>query len=84
MNWSYYIYGLGLVADQPIPGLRPVNGLPAPDLEISLKGEPSRLDPGMEPSLTLWHVSANLDARGEPVLRVWLDEEDAYFRQRWR
>ena len=83
MNWSYYIYGLGLVADQPIPGLRPVNGLPAPDLEVSLKGGPPRLDLGMEPSLTLWHVSANLDARGEPVLRVWLDEEDAYFRLRY-
>lgn len=80
---SYYVYGLGLETDRPIPGLPPVNHLKAPDLRVSLKGGPPRPACCREPSLTLWHVSANRDARGEPVLRVWLDEGDGSFRLRY-
>jgi hypothetical protein len=83
MTWSYYIYGLGLVADRPIPGLTRVSGLTAPDLKVSLEGSLPGFDRCQDPSLTLWHVSANRDGRGEPVLQVWLHEGDGSFRLRY-
>jgi hypothetical protein len=83
MTWSYHVYGLDLVSDRRIPGLTPVNGLTVPDLTVSLEGGADWPGRCPEPSLTLWHISANLDARGEPVLRVWLDENDGSFRLRY-
>lgn len=83
MTWYYCVYGLGLVADRPIFGLPPVNHLTAPDLEVRLAGWIPRPGDCREPALTLWHVSDHLDVRGEPVLRVWLDEGDGSFRLRY-
>jgi hypothetical protein len=83
MIWSYYVYGLGLVADRPIPGLPPVNGLPAFDLKVSLEGGSPWPGRCRESSATLWHVSSNRDARGEPVLRVWLVGDDGSFLLRY-
>jgi hypothetical protein len=80
MTWSYHVYGLDLVSDRPIPGLTPVNGLTAPDLTVSLEGGLPRPGGYRESAATLWHVSDHLDIRGEPVLRVWLDEGDGSFR----
>ncbi|MBM4300060.1 MAG: hypothetical protein FJ121_00785 [Deltaproteobacteria bacterium] len=83
MTWSYYVYGLGLVADRPIPGLIPVNGLRAFDVKVSLEGGSTCSGRCREPSATLWHVSSNRDARGEPVLQVWRVENDGSFRFRY-
>lgn len=83
MTWSYWVYGMGLVADQPIPGLTPANGLRAPDLEVSLDGGLPRPGDYREPSSTLWHVSANLDPQGEPVLRVWRSKGGGFFHLRY-
>jgi hypothetical protein len=84
MTWSYWVYGLGLVTDRPIPGLTPVDGLTAPDVEVSLGGGPHRIDHCRNQALSLQYVSANRDARGEPILRVWVDEGDGSFRLRYR
>ena len=83
MTWSYYVYGLGLESDQPIPDLTPIDGLPASDVKISLEGGSSWPSRCSEPAQTLWHVSANRDVRGEPVLQVWLQEGDGSFRLRY-
>jgi hypothetical protein len=83
MTWSYWVYGLGLETDRPIPGLTPVNGLAIPDVKVSLEGWPPWSGRKREPSLTLWHINANRDAQGEPVLRVWLDEDNGFFRLRY-
>lgn len=83
MTWSYYLYGLGLVTDRPIPGLPPVNRQKATDLEVRLAGGLPRPDGYREPAATLWHVSDHLDVRGEPVLQVWLHEGDGSFRLRY-
>jgi hypothetical protein len=83
MTWSYYVYGLGLETDRPIPGLPPDKCFAIPDLRVNLGGGPPSPSHCSESSLTLWHISPNLDARGEPVLRVWLDEGDGSFRLRY-
>jgi hypothetical protein len=83
MTWSYFVYGLGLVADRPIPGLPNVKDVVASDVHVSLEGEPSRPGGEWESAATLWHVSDHLDVRGEPVLQIWLDKDDGAFRMRY-
>jgi hypothetical protein len=83
MNWNYYVYGLGLVADRPIPGLTPAKGQTRLDIKVTLEERSNSGDPGQDPKITLWHVSTHRNACGEPVLRAWLDESADIFILRY-
>ena len=72
------------MTDQPIPGLTPINGLTASDVKVRLEGGLSPAWPIAGSQLKLCGTSATTcDVRGEPVLRVWLQEGDGSFRLRY-
>lgn len=73
----YSAFGLGLRADQPIPGLLPLPGLPEIDVEISLDtGEQtwSTLTRGSQVCLYEYR-----NQHGQPALQVWQVGQDGNF-----
>jgi hypothetical protein len=79
LRFRYSAFGLGLQADQPIPGLLPLPGLPEIDVEISLDtGEQAWFSLSRGPHGCLY-VSDYLDPHGQPALQVWQVGQDAYF-----
>jgi hypothetical protein len=72
LSFNYSVFGLSLLSNLPIPGLIPASPpLPAPDVEVHLGVSPSiHSDKSIERGV-LTFVSSDLDASGEPALRIW-------------
>jgi hypothetical protein len=72
LSFNYSVFGLSLRSNLAIPGLNPAGAsLPATDVEVHLGISPathsdSSTDPG-----ELKFVSSDLNAAGEPALRIW-------------
>jgi len=80
LSFNYFVFGLSLHSDLPIPGLIPV-GAPSngPDVEVHLGNSPSAHSGDSVKRGVLTFVSSDLDAAGEPALRIWQMAEGACF-----
>jgi hypothetical protein len=71
LSFNYTVFGLSLHSNLSIPGLNPAGApLPVPDVEVHLGISPSHAEISCadgEPTF----VSSELDASGEPALRIW-------------
>jgi hypothetical protein len=73
------VYGLGLEATKPIPGLVALPSTQAPDVRVWLGSMPPDLQ-RLEATQHVRYVSPYLDERGEPNMRVWALDDGAYIR----
>jgi hypothetical protein len=71
-SFSYFVFGLVLRSNLPIPGLRPQeNSALLADLEVHLDVSPyhdGEIPPGPE---EIMYISSYLDPSGNPALRIW-------------
>jgi hypothetical protein len=72
LSFNYSVFGLSLRSNLAIPGLNPAGApLPSTVVEVHLGISPvTRSDVSAEPG-ELKFVSSDLDASGEPALRIW-------------
>jgi hypothetical protein len=78
MSHTFFLYGLGLVSDSPIPGI-PAAPIASADLQLFMGELPdwlSRLNPDQ---IETWYVSDYKDALGDPGLRVFRLSVGEYF-----
>ncbi len=85
MSFSYFVFGLRLRSNLPVPGVPTVASLaddhaaqslaPFADLQLSLATPPPHT-----PSEALTYVSPHLTESGEPVLRMWKADDDSLLR----
>lgn len=79
MSFNYSVFGLSLHSNLPIPGLNPASPpLPAPDVLVQLGIPPSPHSERTTNREALTFVSSDLDASGEPALRIWRVADGAY------
>ncbi len=76
---AYSVYGLGLCADRPIPGLIPPAAPPRVDVRLYLGSAPALGGPAVP-----WYVSPHRDERGRPISTFWKLAGDEYLRVRFR
>jgi hypothetical protein len=71
LSFNYTVFGLSLHSNLSIPGLNSVAApLPAPDVEVQLGVSPSHAQVWGEFGEPTF-VSSELDATGEPAMRIW-------------
>jgi len=72
LSFNYTVFGLSLHSNLSIPGLNPAGApLPPPDVEVHLGIPPSAHSDKSTERGVLTFVSSELDASGEPALRIW-------------
>ena len=72
MSFNYSVFGLSLRSNLAIPGLNPANApLPANDVEVHLGISPVTQSDLSTDHGELKFVSSDLDAAGQPALRIW-------------
>jgi hypothetical protein len=76
----YSIFGLGLLSDQPVPGLVAEPKLRLPDVRIYFSTRPSWLCRLFEGPQILWHTRPSGSQGEAPVLTVWKPSGGDYFR----
>lgn len=74
------VYGLGLCANLPIPGLVALPLTPRLDVQVWLGLMPPWLNEMADAPAQEWYISPYQDEHGEPILTVWELAEGAYFR----
>jgi len=81
MSYTFFLYGLGLASDAPIPGVPPAD-ISAVDLRVFMGSLPDWLCKLRDDQFEVWHVSDNQDAAGNPGLHVFrlLDGQYFWFR----
>jgi hypothetical protein len=79
LSLFYLAFGLRLQSDQPIPGLIPLPDLSGVDVEVCLGGFPPWLGDLTQAQPTLWYVSPILNRQGQPIVKVWQLDGEAYF-----
>ncbi|HYL69093.1 MAG TPA: hypothetical protein VEX69_08000 [Candidatus Limnocylindria bacterium] len=72
MSFNYSVFGLSLHSNVSIPGLKPADApRQAADVDVHLGLPPSTQSDISIKSGVLTFVSSELDATGEPALRIW-------------
>src|SRR5579863_1132805 len=80
MAYAYFVFGLRLHSDQPIPGFYSLPVEPSFDVLVSLGNFPEHLNRNVPPDREAWYVSSDFGDNGEPSSRVWQVQGGAYFR----
>src|SRR5262245_23811522 len=78
MSYTFFLYGLGLSADSPIPGV-PTTPIASVDLHLSLGKLPEWLSDVSPDQIETWYVTDYLAASGNPSLRVFRLAGGEYF-----
>lgn len=82
MFWTYFLYGLRLAANQPIPNALVEATTAKADVQICFAQMPPWLDDWMQ-TAEQWFVSSTLgdiDENGKPLLTIWTLATGGYFR----
>jgi hypothetical protein len=77
---TYSIFGLHLLVNQLIPGLKETNGKGDGEVQVWIGSIPPWLSELLEGPQQIRYASPYLDEKGEAVLRVWEFADRAYFR----
>jgi hypothetical protein len=71
MSYTFTLYGLGVAADSPIPGV-PSAPIASVDLHLFMGKLPDWLSEVTSDQLETWYISEYKHVSGEPSLRVFL------------
>lgn len=80
MAFFYCAFGLYLSCNQPIPGLVALPANLRKDVQVYLGFLPPWLEQFPEEKQQVWSVSQYKDEHDQPILKIWLLADGAYFR----
>ena len=78
MSYTFLLYGLGLVADSPIPGV-PTTPIASVDFHLFMGELPNWLSGLSGEEIETWYVSDYHDVSGDPAFRVFRLRAGKYF-----
>lgn len=80
MAYPYFVFGLQLQSNRPIPGFRPLLADSPPEVLVSLGNFPEHLSRALPPDPQALYISPDLGDNGRPSSRVWQVQGGDYFR----
>jgi hypothetical protein len=81
LSFNYFVFGLHLRSNLSLPGVVPIDSPTEEcDVELHLGTLPSHFVETARIAEELTYVSADIDASGEPVLKIWKVERGAFVR----
>lgn len=78
MSYAFTLYGLGVAADSPIPGV-PTTPITSVDLKMFMGKLPNWLSDLNAAEIKIWYISDYKHVSGEPSLRVFVVAGGKYF-----
>lgn len=80
MGFNYYVFGLSLRSNLLLPGVKPHDSSNDANVELHLGTLPRAIAENPGPTEELTYVSADIDASGEPALKIWNVGRGAFVR----
>jgi hypothetical protein len=81
LGFNYYVFGLNLRSNLPLPGVNPDNSSAKEcDIEVHLGLRPYSAEKNSRRFEEATYVSADTDAAGEPALRIFRVEQGTFVR----
>jgi hypothetical protein len=82
MSYTFFLYGLGLLSDSPIPGV-PTTPIASADVHLFMGQLPNWLHTLNIDQIETWYLSDYNDVSGDPALRVFRIAGGKYFWLRY-